>query len=120
MYKMSEIDNKTFGLKLSFKTPFFTKIEFIQLSKALINLWIFWINQGEDGEKYLLNSFENGLAQELQIEYFVKWNKLGEVRWMKKAMIALGLVVVMFFGVAYIYAQNISLTWLVKYNKHGF
>jgi hypothetical protein len=29
---------------------------------------------------------------------------------MKKAIIALGLVVVMFFGVAYIYAQNISLT----------
>jgi hypothetical protein len=40
------------GLKLNFKAPFLARVEFTQLSKDL-NLWIFRINQVEDGTKYL-------------------------------------------------------------------
>jgi hypothetical protein len=53
------------GLKRSFETTFFTTIKFIKMSQALIGLWIFRINQVEDGAKHLSKSFENGLAYEL-------------------------------------------------------
>jgi Spy/CpxP family protein refolding chaperone len=62
------------------------------------------INQVEEDPKYLLDSLEDGLAQELLV--FTLSNKREEVESMKKAMIALGVVVVMFLGLSYVYAQD--------------
>jgi len=65
------------GLKTIFQTPFFTRIELPQLSKALISLWIFLINQVDEDAKYPLDSFENGLAQELLLQQRIG-GKVGE------------------------------------------